>query len=180
MPDTTSSGGPTDTTGLPREGVRGLAQLCGSASGSNADGAAPAAPAPVTADPWFLHVYPGTGIYANNTDCLPDCPRLPDMDLIIAAFLLARGDFGWMGYEYNGCADAMDSPYKNHGGMNYWAPSRWSDLMAEEFDARCCLHPNQAGGLRTVLREQARDAGLQHLEGDIRLARYMPTNERTL
>ena len=38
-----------------------------------------------------------------------------------------------MGYEYNGCADATDSPYKNHGGMNYWAPSLWSDVMAEDF-----------------------------------------------
>jgi len=83
--------------------------------------------------PWFLHVYPGRGIQPNETDCLPNCPRPPNMEQIIATFLLGRGDFAWMGYEYNGCADAMDSPYKNNGGMNYWAPSMWADVMAEDF-----------------------------------------------
>jgi hypothetical protein len=58
-----------------------------------------AATSPVTDLPWFMHVYPGTGIYPNNTDCLPNCPRLPDMEQIIAAFLLARGDYAWLGYE---------------------------------------------------------------------------------
>jgi hypothetical protein len=39
----------------------------------------------------------GRGVQHNQTNCLPDCPRLPDMEQIIAAFLLARGDFAWMG-----------------------------------------------------------------------------------
>ena len=33
---------------------------------------------------------------------------------------------------YNGCADAINSPYHNNGGMNYWAPSMWSDVMSRD------------------------------------------------
>jgi hypothetical protein len=101
------------------ETFRGLEALCG---GGGVDGV-----------PLFMHVYPGRGIQRNLTDCLPDCPKMPDADQIIAAFLLARGAYAWLGYEYNGCANAIDSPYKNQGGMNYWAPSLWSDVMAEDF-----------------------------------------------
>lgn len=49
--------------------------------------------------PWFLHVYPGRGIQSNLTDCLPDCPKMPNAEQIIAAFMLARGNYAWMGYE---------------------------------------------------------------------------------
>jgi hypothetical protein len=27
----------------------------------------------------------------------------------------------------------MDSPYHNNGGMNYWAPSMWSEVMKRDF-----------------------------------------------
>ena len=62
------------------ETFRGLESLCG---GND-----------VHDVPLFLHVYPGRGVQHNLTNCLPDCPKMPDADQIIAAFLLARGDFG--------------------------------------------------------------------------------------
>jgi hypothetical protein len=30
----------------------------------------------------------------------------------------------------------LDSPYNNSGGMHYWAPSLWADVMAEDFGTR--------------------------------------------
>ena len=138
-PATCALGGNSSVGGVgDAEPFRGLAKLCG--DGKNAND--------VQTLPWFLHVYPSRGVQPNQTNCLPDCPRLPNMEQIIAAFLLARGDFAWMGYEYNGCADAIDSPYKNHGGMHYWAPSRWADVMAEDFGTplgRCSESKTQPG-----------------------------------
>jgi hypothetical protein len=34
--------------------------------------------------PLFMHVYPGRGVQANLTNCLPDCPKMPDAEQIIA------------------------------------------------------------------------------------------------
>jgi hypothetical protein len=64
-----------------------------------------------------------------------------------------------MGYEYNGCAEAIDSPYHDNGGMNYWAPSLWDTVMAVDFgkpDGPCTANKSKPGvferkfGERTV------------------------------
>ena len=40
----------------------------------------------------------------------PVLPGDPDIEQKIAAFLLGRGPFAYMGYSWEGCADAEDSP----------------------------------------------------------------------
>lgn len=44
------------------------------------------------------------------------------MEQKIAAFLLGRGDYAYMGYAWEGCADALNSPYNNSQGAHFWAP----------------------------------------------------------
>ena len=88
--------------------------------------------------PWLMHVFSGDRLDANQFSCQPeigvvDCPRLPEMEQKIAAFLLGRGDYAYLGYSWAGCANGVHSPWNNSGGTQFWAPSRWSPTMAYDF-----------------------------------------------
>ena len=90
--------------------------------------------------PWLMHVFSGRGLDADQFSCQPkigvvDCPKLPEMEQKIAAFLLGRGDYAYMGYSWAGCANGVKSPWNNSGGTQFWAPSRWSPTMAYDFGA---------------------------------------------
>ena len=121
------------------------------------------ADAPATSSlPWLMHVFSGRGLDADQFSCQPEigeveCPKLPDMEQKISAFLLGRGDYAYMGYSCKppryrcrlgcilpnipaislltgaGCANAVHSPWNNSGGTQFWAPSRWSPTMAVDF-----------------------------------------------
>jgi|EP01043_Picozoa_sp_COSAG02_P045254 hypothetical protein len=96
---------------------------------------------PVAKDlPWLMHVFAGRGLDASQFSCQPeigvvDCPKLPEMEQKIAAFLLGRGDYAYLGYSWAGCANGVHSPWNNSGGTQFWAPSRWSQAMAYDFGA---------------------------------------------
>ena len=76
--------------------------------------------------PWLLHVWEdrnhvmaraGAG---HQLDCEPNCTRLPNMQQHIAAFLIGRGDYAWLGYDWAGGAGARGPPLNREGCTHFW------------------------------------------------------------
>ena len=106
--------------------------------------------------PWLMHIFSGRGLDADQFSCQPEigeveCPKLPDMEQKIAAFLLGRGDYAYMGYS------CKPPRYRCHPGCIL---PNTSDIVADRGWLR------QRGAL--ALEQQRRHAvlGAEPLEPD--------------
>uniref|UniRef100_A0A6V3L060 Uncharacterized protein n=2 Tax=Lotharella globosa TaxID=91324 RepID=A0A6V3L060_9EUKA len=105
--------------------------------------------------PWLMHIwnnkiaeegrFPGQGSCTESGDCEHDtceadgggvhcASSITDIRQRIAAFLLARGEYAWMGYNWMGCAGSDHSRGGFVDGARWQRPSEWDPLGAMKLD----------------------------------------------